>query len=427
MLCGIAAAVVVLLVPRDWRLPASLAFAALWLSLGQLADLGPIQAVSKATGFAAFLLVIAATFFSGVERARLPGWLWLYPVVAGATLLWIINSEQRLLFFFRQFQWVLLMVAAIQTARTMTTERAVLRVIIALAVGAGIASIVTFMSVLRNPASIVAGIGRFFPWGANPNQIGTVYILAGTLLAYGALRVPMAFKIAFLAVAGIAVLQALLTASRSTNFPLFLLIGIIGIRLIKRPVVLLFAIAAGVVAAMIGGRFIAGINVERLTNLDTTRNLVFAEFIGSFLQSPVLGKFFSGVDVVQEATADQAHNAYIEMASDYGLVIAIPMFLLGLMSLWAAFRVWKFRRTLDCDPLLITLLAALLALSYLHGMGTVIIYASTYAWSLVHVALSCFFIGVWTGSLRLGRDDVIEYSEWADSEAYVDADGAVTT
>ena len=111
------------------------------------------------------------------------------------------------------------------------------------------------------------------------------------------------------------------------------------------------------------------------------------------------------------------HSAYFNMMYMGGLVYTLPMLWLLWKSLVATKQVWSSRSMLGVDPLIISILAMLLAAMYVQGLFNQVVYWPTYAWSFLHVILACFFISV-AEDLKYGDPAWVLPDE--DAEAYED-------
>ncbi len=419
MAIAVVAAFSILLIPGRVRLPAALMFMPVWLTLGRLPDLGPVQALSKTTGFLLFAFVAFAAIVDPNPKRRIPGILWLYPAVTFFSPMWAFGSEEVALNFILNLQWGMLSLAAVLVARTFTSPESLRRVIFSLAFGSAIAMLILFASIIKSPGSIFrAGLGRFEPWGALSNHIGPLFIFGVPLLSYYGLRGRIVIlRPVAIGCASIGALMALLTASRSAVFPLVIMMGVLGWEFRKKPVTMIVGAIAIVGALVVGSSLVSEANLGRLENLDSGRYAIFAEYIEAIAQSPLFGRL-----VVENAEAPggtHAHNGYLEVLYQFGFVIGLPLFLLAAWSMVGVLRVWRKRRLIPLDPIEITLLCALMGVIYLHGATTLAIYYPTYSWAFIQVLLASFFISAASSpETALGALSTDEYHDPGDYHAY---------
>ncbi len=397
LLAPVAVILAWLLVPARLRLPCALAALVPWLTLGIMPGLGTLQSVGKATGFAAYVLVAVAAWLDPGPKRQMPLMIWLYPFTALLGFFYILTVSDLPLAFVLRLQWLLLVIAAMTVARTIVDEASLLRVVAALAIGATITMLLPLSDLLLNPTkALKAGMGRFFPYGANPNQIGIVFSIAGPLTLYLALRSRHAiWKPVLLGATTLAIGMGLLTASRSTMAVMLGPMIPVGWQLMRRASM---AIVAAIIA--IGGVFAiltigSEANLGRLLKLETTRPEIALVYLELISERPLFGLLETEGESFIHATSEASthpHNAYIVTLYIGGLSFALPTFLLVGYTVWCTFNVWRQRRRLSADPPLLNMLIVFMALVYLHGFEAGGIYYPTHAWAFFHVLLSTFFI-----------------------------------
>ena len=414
-----------LIVPGRWRLSLALILMVAWLVLGRLSEIGVIAQVAKATGVVGLGLVAFAAWLDPGPRRRLPALGWLYLVMGLLAFIYILTVRDRTLAMVIHVQWLVLVIAALTVARTLTDEASVVQVVRSLAIGFFIGTFVALSDLVLHPSEAFrAGLGRFFPYGANANQIGIVFAVSVPLALYFAIRTRnILIRLAFLGVCGVAVGLGLLTASRSTvavmigtSLPLVL-------ALTRRPV--LVVIGAATLLAVLSWVMGLGeeVKLERLRSLETGRLQTAVEYIGYIAERPIFGLLGTeGQSFLEEdLTRGHPHNAYIEVLYFGGLSYSIPLFILVGMSLRAAFVVWRRRRWFGADPLLISMLAGLMVMVYAQGFINGSIYYPTYAWEFLHVVLSLFFLGL-AGDLKSGQVNVLTAEAAEEDGSYADYD-----
>lgn len=396
MAIGLIGGIVVLMIPSSVRLTLFLTGLPIWLALSRFPALGPVQAVSKATGMFYFAVVAFAAFAQPGPKRHVPGILWLYPILGFFSIFYVLGAQDRAIAIILRFQWLFLTLAAIMVVRTITTERQLKRVLLTLAIGEAVATFISFLAVVKDPgAAFAGGLGRVQPWGANQNHVGPIFVLGAPLALYFGLRMRGQFmRLAALGSAGLGSLMGLLTASRSVVFPLAGLLAVVGWELRRKPVVVIGAAVVTIPILLYAGGFVASANVDRLGTLESERFERWQSYLGVIMEHPVFGIMFETDELAasEEDIGGHAHNAYLDALRVYGLSLCMPLFGLGLWSSWCAFNVWKRRKLFCSDRLLITMLFVFMGMVYMHGMVTIVIYYPNYTWSFFHVFLSALFI-----------------------------------
>ena len=411
-----------LVVPAAWRLGGSLIVMVVWLVVGRMPELGTVQVVAKSTGFVAFLLVTVAAWFDPGPKRTLPGIAWLYLATGLLSFIYIITVSDFMLALVLRIQWCFLILAALTVARTIVDEASLLRLVHSLTLGLAIAVLVPFTDLLLHPAEAFrAGIGRFFPYGANANQIGVVFCMAAPLSLFAAIRTRYSFlKPFWFGICLLAVGMGLLTASRSIMIVMAGATLPVALHLTRRP---MLTVTGGIVACAVlyvvfslGGEA----SLARLGSLDTSRPQIAMEYFSIIAERPIFGLLETmGESFLHPESARQhPHNAYIEILYFGGLSYGVPMALLVASTMLATYRVWRMRKFLGLDVVLVNMLVAFMAFIYAHGMVNGSIYYPTYAWSFFHVLLSILFLTL-ASDLRRSPPPLFEGlhdDEWIDDE-----------
>lgn len=425
LMAPVVAIVAWVFVPARLRLSLALALLVPWLTVGRLPGLGMVQSLAKTTEFAAYLLVTLAAFLHAGPRRQLPLIVWLYPATAVLGFIYIWTVTDVALAFVLRLQWLLLVVAAMAVVQTITDEESLLHVLRAFTVGVALATLIPFTDLLLHPgAAFRAGLGRFYPYGANPNQIGIAFAMAAPLTAYGALRSRHALmKPVLLGISVLAFGMGLLTASRSTMAVLLAALVPVGWRMARKAAI---AVLAGVIA--LGGLYaILSLGAEgrfsRLGKLETNRPEIVMQYLGIIAERPLFGLLESEGESFLSSTSEGAthpHNAYIETLYLGGITFGIPNFLLVAVSIWCTYNVWRRRKWFSTDPVLTNMLIVFMAMVYAHGFVNGSIYYPTYGWAFFHVFLSILFIalstditmGVYDPLPAAHADDQLDESEY---------------
>lgn len=389
---------IILMIPARYRLQTTLAFTVIWLATNKLIDLRTIQPLAKTTAFAGYMAIAMAAILNPGPKRRMPIVVWLYPIMALVGFIYILRSREGLLDIIIRFQWLMLVFAAILLVRTITDNNALMRVINGLAVGYLITTLILLSALILDPrGAYITGVGRFAPYGGNANQTGLMLSQAGFFAFYMAFRGQAKWmKPVFLGMSGLAVGLALLTGSRSivfaTAFPVLPLVT----SMARRPIVAILGIV--IISVVLLWLFQLGeqSRLERLGSLESARYEQWKLYMQVVKKRPLFGLLTAPGLSSRNAPCCHfhPHNAYIELLYVGGLSYGLPMFMLAIISMGYSFYIFKHRKLLPTDPVLISCLSLLLLTVYVHGFVNGIIYSPTYAWSVIHVFLSVLMISL---------------------------------
>ena len=388
------------LIPKDKRLFVAIMMVTPWLQLGRSQELSSIAAVAKLSSGLAFLLVAFAAWTHPFPKRKLPGILYLYPVMAFIWIFSILGVTESNVGIVLRIQWLTVTIAAISLAKTVVTYDDFKRIINGLTAGCMLALLVPISALILFPGdSFLRGIGRFTPYGSNSNQVGMLFALSAPLLGYAMMSWPKKFKPLLIVMLSLTVGMALLTASRQTmlailitSFPLIWVLS-------KRPIVTMFGVvlaAAGIGWIMSVGAEIAP--MERLTSLETGRPQLWWRYITEeFSRRPLTGLFGTNGESYFRSNiiGQHPHSAWMNMMYHSGLILFVPMFSMVLYSCYSGFKVWLNRKSLTGDSLLYSIVFLLILAMYVQGCFNQVVYWPTYTWSFLHVLMASFFICVW--------------------------------
>ena len=388
------------LIPKDKRLFVAIMMVTPWLQLGRSQELSSIAAVAKLSSGLAFLLVAFAAWTHPFPKRKLPGILYLYPVMAFIWIFSILGVTESNVGIVLRIQWLTVTIAAISLAKTVVTYDDFKRIINGLTAGCMLALLVPISALILFPGdSFLRGIGRFTPYGSNSNQVGMLFALSAPLLGYAMMSWPKKYKPLLIVMLSLTVGMALLTASRQTmlailitSFPLIWVLS-------KRPIVTMFGVvlaAAGIGWIMSVGAEIAP--MERLTSLETGRPQLWWRYITEeFSRRPLTGLFGTNGESYFRSNiiGQHPHSAWMNMMYHSGLILFVPMFSMVLYSCYSGFKVWLNRKSLTGDSLLYSIVFLLLLAMYVQGCFNQVVYWPTYTWSFLHVLMASFFICVW--------------------------------
>lgn len=388
---GMVSFIGMLMIPAGLRLWVILTGLPIWLVLSLFVELGVVQAVSKSTGMLYFaILAFSALVHPGPKR-KLPSLVWLYPVLGFLSIFYVLGASDNAIAIVLRIQWFFLTLAALLVVRTITTESQLVRVLFCLFVGTTAAGGLAFVAVFMG----AGGYGRVQPWGANQNHVGPVFIMMAPLGLYFGFRFRQMFlRLASFGSFGVAALMSILTASRSVVYPTFFVLAVLGWEFRRKPFVIIAALIAVIPIIYSAGGFVADAAVDRLGNLESERYSRWGKYSEVIMQNPWTGIMFqpNALAAGAEEVGGHAHNAFVDSLRVYGLSLSAPLFGLAIWSCWCAFRLWTRRKSFVHDRLLITMLVAFMAMVYVHGIATIVIYYPNYTWSFFHIFLSCLFI-----------------------------------
>lgn len=387
-----------LLIPSRYRMPVALSLMMVWLPMSEYADLGMIQAVSKTTGFAAYILVAVTAWLDPGPRRPLSVMAWMYPATAllGFMYIWTVSDFAMALVI--RVQWLMLVIAALAVARTIVDEASLLRVLRALTVGLALALAVPLSDLVMHPGTAFKYGMRFAPYDMNSNHTGVLFAMAAPFTIYVAMRSSRAmWRVLLISVAAVGMGMALLTVSRSTLVVMLGMLFPMTLVLTRRPIIT--ALAAII---LVGGLYwtigkVATVNFGRLSTIETQRVPIFREYLGVIAERPLLGlletegESFHGT---QTLANPNPHNGYIHALYFGGISYALPLFSIVAYTGLCTFRVWRKRRLIAADPLLINLLVAFMVMAYAHGFVNPSLYYPTTTLAFPHVLFSAFFMGL---------------------------------
>jgi len=382
-----------ILIPTKLRLGVSLFGLSIAQTAARLADLGPV--VSIAIASMSFLSVMTILAVLMGDQKLLPWSICQYALTASAaiSIFYVLDATDATKAVILRIQWLLLVMAASLTASAVRSQEQLVYVLKSICMGLGVGCAICLTPLIVNPASAInSGIGRFMPYGCNPNQIGITFAMTAILGAYIWLRtttVVSRYLCGFSAALGFALL--VVTVSRTAI--LICAVAYLPLLpvLIRRPLP-----AAIIVCVMCGGVWkLLGI-AEDASFARFDEGLDRSEFweIGynEFCQRPIFGMLgVTDLPAVELDVQDNTHNAFLSVLYLGGLSIGIPVFLCQLQGLFAAIWLWFNRRKAAYDPILIGVLAACSVMHVAHGFANAIIYYPTHLWAFWNIFSIAFF------------------------------------
>ncbi len=432
LLAGVAGAILCFLaIPAQYRLVLALSIVPVWLTIGRLPDLGILSPAAKLSSSLVLFLVAVGAFLHPGPRRRMPGLVWLYVIMAVVSFLYVFQVSDRMVALLLRTQWLMMVLAAIALVRTVVTFQDLLRIINGLAFGCFLALLLPLSGLILFPGeAFLRGAGRFQPYGVNSNQIGMLFALSIPLLYYKAITTrAVSLKPIILGAVGLTIGMALLTASRQTALAI-LMVGIpIIFKLSRRPVITIVALAVGFGAVTYVVGLAENTAFDRFTQLESERMVIWQQYINQVYTSrPLFGLLGVNSELAFRSSVVGAHphSAYFNLMYMGGLSLFVPMMILLVTSLSCALRAWRMRNQMGVDPLLISLLGALLLAMYTQGIFNQVVYWPTYTWSFVHVVLAIFFITIGS-ELKAGEEPQhvlpdLEYEDWEYDDAFDDGE-----
>ena len=393
------------LCPSRLRLPIALTVLPPFLMVGRLPLLGAPALAAKALGFAMLLAVAAAAFFTPGPKRRLGLACYIYVPLALIGPAFLLTTEENTFPLLRSIQWICMILAVLAVARTVVDSASLMRVLRSISYGL-ILDMPVLMSSLVSGHWTFTGHNRFEPYGASSLQIGVLFTMATGFSLYFAFRDRnVLMKIIWAGTAAASTGMGLLSGSRAVMITLIGVSAPVGFSMIRKPV-----LAIPMVGVLLVGIAVVLSRVDtnpfyRYSTLETARGEQALRYIEeSIAQRPFTGLLGTRGMI---ADADQelgyhTHNAYLMQAYLGGLALAVPYLFLAGLSLYSAVYVWRHRHLLDVDPLLVSTLAAFMAMIYAQGLSNHMIYLATNAWGFLHVLLSMLFI-TWGGEIARFR------------------------
>lgn len=396
VLAAVGLPIALLVVPPTRRLEVTLVALVLLLTTSRLSGLGFAQALAKAAVPIGHAVLVFAAWTTPGFRQKIPAVLYLYPVTAVLGALAVVLTSDVALALALQFSWFLATLAALSITRHIVDRDHFQHFVLILGIGLSLALLLPASSVGLDPSGAFrTGHRRFTPYDANPNQIGTLFILAPPILLYCALttlnRVSRAW---FVATAAIAVGMGVITASRSVIFTLGIILVPFLFLLARRPGILALVIAIGSAGwAWIWTRTADLSKLSRLGSLESLRYDIALDYIGLIISRPLglLGVRGESTLVASDI-GHNPHNAYLQVMYVGGLPYGLPILALQLFATYAAYSLW-FRRDrtfLGTNELI--LLIALQSAFLLQGLTTAALYHPTYTWALANLIFSSIAI-----------------------------------
>jgi len=324
------------------------------------------------------------------------------------------------------FQTVLAGITMALAFRTTVNLRNAARM---LALTTAIFAALAFGELIRNPGAITA-IGRYSPWGMNPNRFGQT-AASMTILATFVMFNDRNFLWRLISLGSVGTLAFLMLLAGARGAIGMAAVGAFAVAfpMLKRPWVVAFFGGLGGGLILLFLRLVQGATPTRLNeaNLDT-REEPWADAINHFRDSPLVGKGWIASESVREGGSTvNLHSIYMQMLAETGLV-GVALTVLAMLTLaFAGLRLWKIELREGGMKLRATYLAgALVAAVFAHGF----VESASLAGSTVSAMLMGFGAGLIDRLPKLvddlplrgrARQQALEYSEFDDDDEYSEA------
>ena len=415
---GFFMGMVYLIMPANLRFYATFLIMPAWLVASRSPDLGPMQAFTKISSGLLFLLIALAAAMRPVPKREIPGIAWIYMIGGLYLMLCLIGVQNTMDELVIQFQWLMLVAAALATVATLTTIDDIEKLIKVLTWGMILALCIPMSAVVMNPGELFGKLGRFTPWSAEPNLIGIAFLMAAPLLLYAIMTTKSnTYKLFLIAALMGDIGMALVTGSRQVVFSLAAAMGLMCLPLIKRPGLVITGAVLGILVIP----FFWGLNqdaVGRLGSLDTSGRLSlwWEYFLLSFKQPlGLLGTSGQNAHYSMAVGAGaHPHNVFFEMLYVGGWPYLIAMLTVIVTGLRSAWRVWKVRYMYGTrnQQFMIHMLVSILIAMYLQGMSNQVIFHPTYAWSFLCVVLTVLFIALEREMPYVEEEYLLQFQDW---------------
>jgi hypothetical protein len=401
LLAAFGVAIIVALFPKKYGVEAGLIATFAWLNLNRFHTLGSIASLSKATYWLPLLAIIYLALVRPGPKLAVPKLAWVYLLVPVLGCLCVLSAADRLYGMVMFCNMFLIAAASISVYRLVDSEQTLKRFLACMFVGLLVPLAIALAALIFLRAkSFLAGQGRFIPFGMPANQFVPILTSIVSLSACGVVAYKShAVRLIVLCAAGASV--ALLIATGSRQGVVIMGISLLPLMawLMRRPLAVIpMAIVLIGVGTWIFGFTEEAKITDRITSFsDTSRRYETAlQYLEVVRQRPVAGLLGTrGLSVLRSEDAGHiTHNSYLGMLYVGGILLGAPLLVAMIGTLLSMKRALGQSRSLGFQPILLWLLAALLASIYIHGLVNDMIFWSVSSWVFLHYFLSCFFMGL---------------------------------
>jgi hypothetical protein len=399
VLASLGVLTIVLIIPKRVGFFLAIFLIGAWLNVGRFSSLPAISTAAKFTFMVPPLMLLFCASGIPGPRRQIPLVAWIYLICPIIGLICIAGATDKLQGIAQFGAMFFLAAAGITLYRVAYNNDILTKSLTALFLGLMVPVVLCAVAlVVYRGGAFRAGINRFEPFGMGSNQY--VQILASTcaLAACGYFTIAKTTLKAFcLAVIGVCLVMVMISGSRQG----LVITGIVFLPMIwnvrRNPI----AVAIGVVCCVGIGAYLIqytdNVRSDRITDFSSSsgRYEIAMKYLDIVRSRPMAGLmsthglFVDSPDMYTKSP----HNSYIRMAYLGGALLAVPLGIAALSTLYSAYYVIRNRGRLKMNHLLLSTLAALMLAIYVQGLVNDMIYLSSTTLPFLHFFISCFFIG----------------------------------
>ncbi len=340
------------------------------LLLGQLPDLDT-YAVLHVAAPGIFVLLGATLLRFRTQARRLPGVLFGWAGLGILAVLTVLSTSDWLTVAAQRVLWVgivLLILLVLAKTRDLGSLRT--DILLPLARGFAVCSIVVAASLVLDPDAAANGYGRLVPWGANPNTVSVTAMAAAGLTGYFAVQ---RRSLAWAPLAAVSCLLVVMLSSRAGVISLVILAVPFVVHAARRPGLAIVALGVFTASAALVIQFGSAVTgVDRLTERNSLlqRQSVAVEYVDRIEERPWVGLLLSEGERAAWAPeiGRMTHNSYLEFAYWGGLLLLAPLLALVVHAAVSGVHVWRRYRH-SGEFLVVGLMVALLVVGIGASLG----------------------------------------------------------
>ncbi|MEQ8847091.1 hypothetical protein [Botrimarina sp.] len=366
------------------------------LLANQFVEIKALQAAAKVLFPVAYIALLGLLLMQPARR-KIPPLSWGFVLLGLMGAVFVSRCSDATLQIYLALNYSLMAVTAIVLVSRLGSAADLRKVCLALYIGFVISTFTLAAAILFDERVMFhLGNYRFSPWGSNPNLL-TAHPMLAMLGSFYLVttRCQFHWKALALCVAGTALAELLLTGSRSVLLIAAPTLPCFAVRFIKRPVIVGLGVATAVaLVGYLAAKTEHGLQLGRMGSLETSRWEIADAYLTEIEKRPLLGALEDpGIHSIMVPTIDtHSHNTWLLLLHRGGILYAGFYTLMACFSLWAGVRVLFARRRMGADPLLVTLLVALLFANYAHGVVNFTNVWATNMWAFLQVTLSVLML-----------------------------------
>lgn len=386
------------LIPKYYRLGASLAFLSAWLNISRFTGLGVIASFSKVTFWLPILLVILAALLHPGKKRSVSQWMYVYLVIPFIGMACVATTKDATLGLVYQLNMLLVSLTAFCVLRTIVDVRSLAYTMLWLGIGLMIPlGICTYAMVLGG--HFRPGLGRFTPYGTLSNQLVPMLlqvIVIGLFLFHHTRS--LLLKIMACVLVGLAGAQLIATGSRQGLATMMIVLVPWALVMIRRPLVAaLFVVVASASFLYVFGFLSEATGIGRLSSIDDSSRIEIAQYYLDVIATrPAVGLLGSRnqSSIIAEGAISHSHNAYIESFYIGGIAYGGPLLLVVAATAYSIIFVFWHRKRLAFDLSQFLLLSGLMVAIYAQGFASNMAFTSVSSLSFINYLLSGFFLSL---------------------------------